>query len=124
MGKLRGKMENWEKRWRRDKDEMEARMIGMEKRTVEAEKEEKRLRGGGEANGYEDLERGGRGRKGKGRGEKKARAGERRGRVGSTELERKLEMKEREGRKKNVIIKGVSREGTALQRAKEVLSIE
>ena len=126
MEKIRGKMEEWEDRWRREKEEMKDRMIRLEKRMGEAELEEGRLRKMEER--LKAIETW-RGREGTDR--EKGERGERAGRESGgeewearvQEVERKLEMKEREGKRKNVIIKGVGREGTAMQRAKEILAI-
>ncbi|XP_043256876.1 trichohyalin-like [Colletes gigas] len=119
IGRTREMMEEWEERWRREREEMEDRMESLERKMGKVELKEGRLK-----RVVERIEAMGTGRAWEGRGDK---AGwEREGEEWETrvqKLERKLEMKEREERRRSVIIKRVGREGTAMQRAREILAI-
>ena len=122
---IRMKMEEWEEKWRREKKEWADRLERVEKRLEEVEREEEKIKEMEERLKNLEMRR----KKDDGVGEGRRGEGEGKG-TGREEwvtrvqgVERKLEMKEREERRKNIIIKGVGREGTAMRRAREVLDI-
>ena len=126
LGKLRGKMEEWEEKWRKEKEKMGNRMKKMEKRLEEVEREKEKINEIEERLRHMELgkereeENGGKGRRGD-RMDKRTGGEEWETRV--KEMERKIEMKEREQKRKNIIIKGVGREGTEMEWAKAVLEV-
>ncbi|XP_076686107.1 uncharacterized protein LOC143378236 [Andrena cerasifolii] len=125
MASLREKMEEWEEKWRREKKELGNRMERVEKRLEEVEREEEKIKEMEER--LKNLEMRRKKKEGVGEARREEGVGKDAGReeweTRVQGMERKLEMKEREERRKNIIIKGVGREGTAMRRAKEVLDV-
>jgi len=120
MNAIRGEMEDMrrrEERWRKEKKEMEKRLEDLE------EKWRQGLSMGGGGKGWEELEKRvevlekGDGAKGEG-GEGRIRETEKRVR----EMERAWERKERQERKRNLIVKGLKEEGKDIKaRVEEIL---